>query len=86
MRPPEPGDGPRRAGPLGVGLAVAGAYVLVALITPRWTGRPLVPLFDGFAPPAPYAWVNPPAEFAKDKEGYANLRAKTASRARKANK
>lgn len=66
MRPPEPGDGPRRAGPLGVGLAVAGAYVLVALITPRWTGRPLVPLFDGFAPPAPYAWVNPPAEFAKD--------------------
>ena len=48
------------------GLAVAALYVLVALATPHLTGRPLRPLFDGFAPPAPYAWVNPPPEFAKD--------------------
>lgn len=48
------------------GLALAAVYVLVALVTPRLTGRPLRPLFDGFAPPQPYAWVNPPPEFAKD--------------------
>ena len=42
----------------GLGLAVV--YVLVALVTPTLTGRPLLPLFDGFAPPAPYNWVNPP--------------------------
>jgi hypothetical protein len=51
----------RLAGP-----AVAGLYLLMALITPHLSGRPLRPLFDGFAPPQPYAWVNPPPEFAKD--------------------
>lgn len=48
------------------GVAVGAVYVLIALVTPHLSGRPLRPLFDGFAPPAPYAWVNPPAEFAKD--------------------
>ena len=33
-------------------------YVAVAIVT---GGRPL---FDGFAPPVPYRWVNPPPEFA----------------------
>jgi hypothetical protein len=51
---------------LSAGLALAIVYVLVALATPHLTGRPLLPLFDGFAPPAAYAWVNPPPEFAKD--------------------
>jgi hypothetical protein len=58
------GPGGRRF--LAAGLAVATVYVLVALVTPHLSGRPLRPLFDGFAPPAPYAWVNPPPEFAKD--------------------
>ena len=48
------------------GLALAALYLLVAVVTPDLSGRPLRPLFDGFAPPAPYAWVNPPPEFAKD--------------------
>lgn len=49
-----------RPRPLVAGLGLAVVYVLVALVTPRLTGRPLLPLFDGFAPPAPYNWVNPP--------------------------
>lgn len=56
----------RRPGPAAAGLAVAGLYLLVALVTPHLSGRPLRPLFDGFQPPQSYAWVNPPAEFAKD--------------------
>ncbi|HTJ74214.1 MAG TPA: hypothetical protein VL337_02520 [Acidimicrobiales bacterium] len=48
------------------GLGLAALYLLAAAVTPHLSGRPLRPLFDGFAPPAPYAWVNPPPEFAKD--------------------
>ncbi|MDQ4070588.1 MAG: hypothetical protein M3203_14125 [Actinomycetota bacterium] len=44
----------------GVGLAVL--YVLVALATEQLSSRPVLPLFDGFAPPTPYSWVNPPPE------------------------
>lgn len=55
-----------RRRPLAAGLAAAALYLVVALLTPHLTGRTLRPLFDGFAPPAPYAWVNPPPEFAKD--------------------
>lgn len=40
------------------GWALVGLYVAVAAATP---GRPL---FDGFAPPAPYRWVKPPPETA----------------------
>ena len=61
---------PRAGGPWKrfwpAGLAAAAVYVAIALVTPALSGRPLRPLFDGFAPPAAYAWVNPPAEFAKD--------------------
>ena len=51
----------RRAG---VGALLALAYVLVTLATGA-SGRVRVrPLFEGFAPPAPYRWVKPPARFA----------------------
>lgn len=50
-------------------LAIAGAviavvYLATAALTLHLTPRRLRPLFDGFAPPAPYNWVNPPPEFA----------------------
>ncbi|MGH9264699.1 MAG: hypothetical protein ACRD1D_08400, partial [Acidimicrobiales bacterium] len=53
-----------RLGWAGVGLA--GLYVLVAFVTSQLSSRPVLPLFDGFAPPVPYAWVNPPPERAGD--------------------
>ena len=37
-------------------------YVVVALATATVSSRPVLPLFDGFAPPTPYKWVNPPPE------------------------
>jgi len=40
-----------------VGVALAVGYLALAFVT---GGRPL---FDGFAPPAPYRWVKPPPEF-----------------------
>ncbi len=54
----------RRAVRAGVGLAVL--YVVVALATERVASRPVLPLFDGFAPPTPYSWVNPPPARAGD--------------------
>ena len=48
----------------GAGLAVL--YVVVAAVTAQLSSRPVLPLFDGFAPPTPYAWVNPPPERAGD--------------------
>lgn len=48
----------------GAGLALL--YVLVAAVTAQLSPRPVLPLFDGFAPPTPYAWVNPPPERAGD--------------------
>ena len=42
----------------GAGLAVV--YVVVALATGWLAGGPARPLFDGFAPPPNYNWVNPP--------------------------
>jgi hypothetical protein len=62
-----------RMGRAGAGLAVL--YVLVALGTGRLSSRPVLPLFDGFAPPVPYGWVNPPPERAGD-----NVVPKTAER------
>ena len=46
----------------GVGLALL--YVVVTLVTSAVSSRPVLPLFDGFAPPVPYNWVSPPAEVA----------------------
>ena len=48
------------------GAALALLYVLVALATNHLSSRPVLPLFDGFAPPTPYRWVNPPPERAGD--------------------
>ena len=48
----------------GAGLALL--YVVVAALTAQLSSRPVLPLFDGFAPPTPYAWVNPPPERAGD--------------------
>lgn len=54
----------RRLAWAGAGLALL--YVLVAALTAQLSSRPVLPLFDGFAPPTPYAWVNPPPERAGD--------------------
>ena len=54
----------RRTVRAGAGLALF--YVLIALATGRLSSRPILPLFDGFVPPTPYAWVNPPPERAGD--------------------
>lgn len=48
------------------GAGLAFLYVVVALVTNHLSSRPVLPLFDGFAPPTPYAWVNPPPERAGD--------------------
>ncbi|MGH9222523.1 MAG: hypothetical protein ACRD2W_01695 [Acidimicrobiales bacterium] len=42
---------------LQVGAALAVVYAIAAVLTGSR------PLFDGFAPPTPYRWVNPPREF-----------------------
>ena len=54
----------RRLAWAGLGLALL--YVVVAAATASLSSRPVLPLFDGFAPPTPYAWVNPPPERARD--------------------
>jgi hypothetical protein len=41
-------------------------YVVVVVATTRLSSQPVLPLFDGFAPPTAYAWVNPPPERAGD--------------------
>ncbi|MDQ3643850.1 MAG: hypothetical protein M3450_20860 [Actinomycetota bacterium] len=48
------------------GAALALLYVVVALATNHLSTRPVLPLFDGFAPPTPYQWVEPPPERAGD--------------------
>lgn len=53
---------PARSRIVGAGAGLAGLYVLVAVATAGLSHRPLLPLFDGFVPPTPYAWVKPPPE------------------------
>lgn len=53
----------RRAG---VGLVLL--YAAVAVLTYAAASRAIRPLFDGFAPPAPYRWVKPPPELARDNQ------------------
>ncbi len=50
--------------PLAVGLGLSGLYAIVAVATLVLADRPLLPLFDGLAPPPPYRWVEPPPETA----------------------
>lgn len=54
--------------PLAVGLAFGGLYAIVAVATLLLGDRPLLPLFDGLAPPPPYRWVEPPPEVAADNQ------------------
>jgi hypothetical protein len=49
---------------LAVGAAAAGAYVIAVVVTLSVTGHHVRPLYEGFAPNAPYQWVNPPPAFA----------------------
>lgn len=56
-----------RRRPLIAGAGLVLVYALVALLTPRLTGHPSRPLFDGFAPPAAYNWVKPPPGIQDDK-------------------
>ena len=43
------------------GTAAAVAYVATGVFSMS-TGRPVLPVFDGLAPPVPYRWVSPPPE------------------------
>jgi hypothetical protein len=47
---------------------LAAAYLAVAAATWVLAPRPFRPLFDGFAPPQAYRWVNPPPELARDNQ------------------
>jgi hypothetical protein len=55
-----------RARALAAGVGLAAAYVWVALATLHHSGRPALPVFDGFAPPPAYDWVKPPPGVAGD--------------------
>lgn len=46
------------------GLALVGVYAVAAVATHRLALDGTRPLFDGFAPRAPYRWVKPPPELA----------------------
>lgn len=43
-------------------------YATVAMVTHHLAPEGFRPLFDGFAPPQPYKWVNPPPELARDNQ------------------
>jgi hypothetical protein len=45
------------------GIAIAAAYVVTAIITIAVTTHHVRPLFEGFTPPPPYHWVDPPDDF-----------------------
>jgi len=63
---PDPVTTGRRWRVVGAGAGLAALYAVVALVTGAVSPRPLLPLFDGFTPPTPYAWVKPPPERAGD--------------------
>lgn len=50
------------------GLGAAGVYVAAAFVLSATGIVPIRPLYDGLAPPAPYRYVNPPADLADDNE------------------
>lgn len=57
----------RRAPGVKLGLVFVAVYAVVA-VTSLGGGHRGRPLFDGFAPPPPYRWVNPPKAFASGNE------------------
>lgn len=46
------------------GVTIVVLYTVVCAATLATTSRSVRPLFEGFSPPAPYRWVNPPRQFA----------------------
>ena len=50
------------------GIAAAALYVITAVTSSHWTGPPARILYDGLAPLAPYRWVRPPPELARDNQ------------------
>lgn len=50
------------------GIAAAAFYVITAVTSSQWTGSPAHILYDGLAPLAPYRWVHPPPELARDNQ------------------
>jgi hypothetical protein len=54
----------RRVVALGVGVVVAGVYIVLAMVSGRLSLLGRRPLFDGFAPPPPYNYVSPPPDVA----------------------
>lgn len=53
---------------MAAGVLLAALYVAVLAATAAVSGRPVRPLFDGFAPPEAYRWVKPPPELAAGNE------------------
>ena len=49
-----------------IGLIIASAYLVVGALSFRGGLLPRVPVLDGLQPPAPYQWVKPPPDRAKD--------------------
>jgi len=58
----------RRTRGVVIGLTVAGAYLLVGALSFRGGLLPRAPVLDGLQPPAPYQWVKPPPDRAKDNQ------------------
>jgi hypothetical protein len=49
------------------GVVAGGLYILSAVLV-QSAGQPVFPVFDGFGPPAQYAWVSPPPEVAANNQ------------------
>jgi len=49
-------------------VALAVLYAGTLVVTMQWSGRGVLPLYDGFAPPPRYQWVEPPPEFVTGNE------------------
>ena len=45
------------------GVAIGVVYALTAIVTIAFTTHHVRPLFEGFTPPPPYHWVDPPKDF-----------------------
>lgn len=56
----------RRTRSVVIGLIIGTAYLLVGGLSFRGGLLPRVPVLDGLQPPAPYQWVKPPPDRAKD--------------------
>jgi hypothetical protein len=56
----------RRFRGVAIGLIIASAYLLVGALSFRGGLLPRAPVLDGLQPPAPYQWVKPPPDRAKD--------------------